>query len=192
MNKNMRKMYTEEEIGILINKVMNDDIVDVLNDKDVQVKTIHQSQPNYSLNFSFETGVSGVPTGIKITNIYNKFLQFGNILYVVGNFLLENETESSINISSLYKPLTLNSDIASKIYDYGGKKVSESQSDLTKSDITMLTGYTGINNVVSATQKIVAIRHVGVNTIQFEIEYGTTITGGGKNAFTFRGFLILE
>ena len=172
--------------------ILLDDIVEGLEDKDVEVKTIHQSQPNYSLNFSFETGVSGVPTGITITNIYNKFIQYGNILYVVGNFLLENTTEASISITSLYKPLTLSADVASKIFDYGGKKVSEDQTDLTKSDVTLLTGYTGINNVVSATQKIVAIRHVGVNTIQFEIGYGTSIAAGGKNAFTFRGFLVLE
>jgi len=119
----MRRMYSENQIG--------DVAVKQLADKDLKVKTIEQKQANWEVNDVFDE--INVPEGITYTKVFGRFEEINGVLYIVHCFKITNNTGSSINVE-IKKNIDLPEYIASKIFDFDGKKASESGSSNICSD----------------------------------------------------------
>ena len=92
---------------------------------EVVADTLKQTAFNFSQAFNLY--ISG---GLTLTNIYNRFAEINNVLHVIVNFSLTNNTEEAKIVGSGYNylgltSLTLPSSIASKIVDIEGNRVSE-------------------------------------------------------------------
>lgn len=110
----MRRMYSENQL------------VNVLENKDVKVKTLSQSEANEAVVFDF-TALGG----LKIKNTYNRFEVINNVLYVIVNVEIYNDSGSSISLTNMCeKTVELPVEIASKIYDCAGKHVGEAGSNV--------------------------------------------------------------
>lgn len=121
----MRRMYSENQL------------VNVLENKDVVAKTLKQTQANYSLDLSSFTP-DNIPSGITYTLVYGRIEEINGILYIVWLFSLENTTESSITHANCGIDITLDEEIAEKIIDISGVSVAENTS--TK-DISAFHGF---------------------------------------------------
>ena len=125
----MRKMFSEKQIQ----KIVNDKIVDGVDsgiiDGDLSVggdliaDTISQANANYSSEFEY----SGThDTYFDITNVYNRFEVINNVLYIVFNIKLMNNTESSHSTTTSGKysnQIDLPEEIATKIFDIDGHNI---------------------------------------------------------------------
>lgn len=96
----------------------------------VKAPTLEQSNVNYEQSFNFNNYV-----GLTITNVYNKFIVVNNMLYIIANIKLTNDTENSISINPAVSSfgqinVTLPSGIASKIYDMEGDPVTSPKANV--------------------------------------------------------------
>lgn len=135
----MRRMYSESELREFI-RSHKDDVVSALVGKDISVgnitaqgegkgkiiaNTVEQTKANYSQ--TLEILGSG---SLTIENIYNRLEIINGILHLVVNIKVKNETENPISTYALtYNGIDLPTDVAEKIYDIEGKKVSEANAD---------------------------------------------------------------
>ena len=86
---------------------------------------VSQATPNYSIPVNFSSG-----TGLDITNIYNRLEVINNVLYVIVNVKLTNNSGSPITVTAgnniiVQTPLLDNS-VAQKIIDLEGNSAAES------------------------------------------------------------------
>lgn len=79
---------------------------------DIIVNTFAQTTPNFSIDFIFNQ-----PTNLVLTNIYNRFMILGNILYIIANISIENTTENAVSLG------TINSGWVSNIPQYVCEKI---------------------------------------------------------------------
>lgn len=95
---------------------------------DFVAKTLSQTQANFELPFNFTPR-----SPLSIENIYNRFQVVGNILYLIVNVKITNNSGASVSIPKfsssgniclvdIYK---FNSDIGGKIVDLDGKTINE-------------------------------------------------------------------
>ena len=99
---------------------------------DLTVQTVEQSQANFkgdNINFV-------APTGLTITNTYNRLEVINQVLYVIVNFKVENNSGETVNFSTVDLMAGLNEKYALKVYDVTGKNVHESPT----LDYTFITG----------------------------------------------------
>lgn len=163
-------------------------------DKDLKVKTIEQSDYNWSIDLplfsDFET------LGLTQTRIFAKLVEINKVLYLVFEVNLANETESNITINgSVYysSNIILPSEIADKIYDHAGKKVSENTlGEVTVTDvINGKYGFVGTN----AYHYPLILQHQGANTVRLALtKFNTTpitINAGSSDALHGRTFVVL-
>lgn len=91
----------------------------------VTATTFKQSQYNYSRSFNLTSTSS-----ITVDNIYNRFVEINNVLHIIVNMTLTNNSGSSVTLGSGYAylgfaSLSLDTSIASKIVDIEGKTVAD-------------------------------------------------------------------
>lgn len=91
----------------------------------VTAPTFKQSQYNYTKSFNLVSTAS-----ITVNNIYNRFVEINNVLHIIVNITLTNNSGSPVTIGSGYAycgftSLTLDASIASKIVDIEGKTVAD-------------------------------------------------------------------
>lgn len=119
--------------GHLFITLTNDQIIDAgvllgtnLNiEGEITANTIKQRQFNFTQAFNLTIG-----GGLSITNIYNRFAEINNVLHVIVNFAITNNSGEAKIIGSGYNylgftSLTLPTAIANKIVDIDGKLVSD-------------------------------------------------------------------
>lgn len=97
----------------------------------VTAPTLRQSQFNFSREFTLVTFQS-----LTIENVYNRFAEINNILHLIVNFTITNNTGETKTLGSGYglvglATVTLDSSVASKLVDIDGKKASESNTNST-------------------------------------------------------------
>lgn len=109
----MRRMYSENQI------------VKVLEDKDVKVKTIEQSEANWEQDLDL-TNLYNLPTGLTVTNVYSKIIQWNRELHIIFNFKINNPTENQISgFNSSTNNIDIPANIAERIIDFSGKNATE-------------------------------------------------------------------
>ena len=121
----MRRMFSEKQL-----KELN---LKTLQENDVVVKTIEQTQPNFEVNIAPVLTASALGKGLELETVYNKCAVYGNILYIVMVNKVKNPTESSVSVTyedSVVANITIDEKYANKIYDTDGKKASESSTAL--------------------------------------------------------------
>ena len=101
------------------------EVLSVLEDADVKVKTIEQTEPNYSLDLDSQIDVS-VPTGISSNIEYYRGEIINGIFYFTMMIQLTNTTASSINLGNTFLIFLKQIDeaLADKIYCVDGNSIS--------------------------------------------------------------------
>lgn len=105
---------TNQDLGVLSN----------FSNADFVAKTVKQTNFNYEKEFNLEAN-----SNFGIQNIYNRFVEINNILYIITNFVLTNTSTQDQTIGNGYSfigftSLTLENDIASKIFDIEGNSIA--------------------------------------------------------------------
>ena len=124
--KYMRKMFSEKQIKKMVSE-SSSEIVEALAGQDLKVKTIEQSEANYSADL---TQFVNVTNGTS-TLIFGRIQRINGELHIIYIGSIKNETENSITgvYDTSELTVTLPEKIASKIVTYGGHLVSESGND---------------------------------------------------------------
>lgn len=171
----MRRMYSENQL------------VNVLEDKDIVAKTIKQKEPNWKVDSSvFDTVGSTLPEGVSYEKVYATFEEINGVAYFVWNFKIKNETETSYNFS-LSKNIDLPEEIADKIYDFDGKKVSESNS----SNICTANTFYGFATELYNTKQTTIRNSLTENRIQIIFVSAVVVNANSTCNLSFRIFLTL-
>lgn len=169
------------------------EVVPYLEDKDVKVKTIEQSEPNWSLDFA-----SAVPSVLDDTNnqyipIYCRFEVLNNILYIVWNFKIKNLREYDAPLNWLRIRFILPEDIADKIYDIDGHKVSESGHANPITSDMLFYGSTSYPASIGARNTTFNLTHTSTaNELEISCYIGEDLKSGVDTSFTARTFLTLK
>lgn len=105
---------TSQDLGVLSN----------FSNADFVAKTVKQTNFNYEKEFTLKAS-----SNFGIQNIYNRFVEINNILYIITNFVLTNTSTEDQIIGNGYSfigftSLTLKNDIASKIFDIEGNSIA--------------------------------------------------------------------
>ena len=110
----MRRMFSEKQIKSIIQESINNN---------------EFSFDAHNLNIvseEWKAYASGVETSdITIENIYTNISMVAGVLYLVANIKITNTSESGISYPYIDKVIEVEKDIADKIFDLSGKKVSE-------------------------------------------------------------------
>ena len=117
-------MFSEKQIG----EVANEQLVD----KDLKVKTLEQTEANWSEDFSGDDFGATFPTGLEVTYSYRRISRINGELHIVLLFKIKNPTESSISVgnSNNIQIKNIPENIASLIYDVEGDPLSEDVNDI--------------------------------------------------------------
>lgn len=178
----MRKMYSENQL------------VKVLEGKDVKAKSLQQTQATYSQEISFR-GASQ----LRYENIYSRFEVIGNFLYVIINLKITNTGESSYtaySVADTPDSFEIASEYASKIYDYQGNTLANATPtnmcivcQVPASFSTSISSqYTGIEDL-----HLSILNRTGANKLKLEFttRAGITINPGDSIYLSARTFISL-
>lgn len=117
-----------------------------LENKDLVVKTIEQTEPNWSYDITeFPSGPSGTTASVTFCRIQ----QLNSELHIIMNGVIHNPTESNLTsygLIGIY--VTLPENIANKLYDCLGKKASE-VADASEVRIATSSAQIYVNSTVS-------------------------------------------
>lgn len=185
----MRRMYSLAQIQAIVALMAKEGKLD-FSDVDLKVKTIKQSQPNWSLDIS-EIPLDGLPEGIEYSPIYARLEQVGNLLYIVWCYTLENKTEEAITVGNPDMTITLPENIAEKIFDFAGNSAKESSNSPISADVA----FRGDNSYPNSLNRVVANYTLNnltqANKIKLYVFGWTSINAGVKQIACFRTFLTL-
>ena len=111
----MRRMFSEKQIGeVAVEQLVN---------KNLKVKTLEQSEYEYTQSVELTPAISGAV----VEPIYNRIAVSDGILHIILNFKVSNPTESEIGGYSLIDTsINLPSKYSEKIIDINGVSVAKS------------------------------------------------------------------
>lgn len=141
-------------------------------------------KPSLAIDIPLTTNAGEVDIIFSKASIY----EFG--MFISGNAIIRNPSESQISVSSITAQFDVPSEYGDKIFDYGGAKVSEEPGSASTRDILTTPAFTGINNIVGGQMKNCYVRHTAKDKMGIELAYSTNIAAGGRNAVTFRTFIL--
>ena len=121
----MKRMWSRNELKEI---VKGTDLTAV----DLKAKTLEQINANFkgdNINFV-------APTGLTITNTYNRLEVINQVLYCIVNFKIENNSGETKSFSGVDLMTTLPNEYASKVIDVLGKSVA----DVSDEDYAFITG----------------------------------------------------
>ena len=181
----MRRMYSEKQIKRMIAE-SSDEVVESLVNQDVKVKTIEQSEPNWSANDIFDE--LNTPEGLTYEKIYGRFEEINGVLYIVHCFKLTNATESALAFNPL-KYIVLPEKIAKKIIDLDGKSVHVTGSS---ANICSTIGLYGTGTELFS-QLVVTLQNDGsANTMRYRLVSALSVPANTTIRMTVREFITLK
>ena len=164
----MRRMYSENQIKEMIENAP-EQVVKALENQDVKVKTIEQSEANWSIDLS-EISMAGLDESLEYTPIYERIEKIGNCLFIVATFKIKNPTESTIGIGNVSLSVNIDKEeIASKIIDFGGKALNETAPAYEQRQISADVGFKGDNSYDYALNRTlfkIVMAHPSQNVLQ--------------------------
>ena len=171
----MRRMFSEKQLGIVA--------LEQLTDKDLKVKTLEQSEFNYSIPFELNASQS-----LTINNIYNRFAVIDNVLFVIVNFILTNSTGETKTLGSGYGHVgnlqfEIDSEIANKLVDINGVKVSEVATNdtlISSSPCQILTSKVLDATSVFYNGRLSLVNRSSANKLSVQV----ALNGGSSNRIT--------
>ena len=97
---------------------------------DFRAKTLKQTSVNYSKPFDLIGA-----TELSIDNIYNRFIEINNILHIIVNCVMTNTSSETKTIGAGYgyigfTSLSLDNNIATKLFDIEGKSIADASATL--------------------------------------------------------------
>ena len=162
-----------------------------LSETNLIVKTLEQIEPNMTLDFEFNQPSN---TYLSVTDVYSRFEVFNNICYLVLNFKIKNNGEdSSSSFNYTIANVTVPESLGEKIYDFGGKKVSEAPT-LYESTVTTVDGFHSASSYPDVVNQrgYIILQHDAINKLAILyytiplIEPGKTIKVTARLALTLR------
>ena len=173
----MRRMYSENQV------------VKVLEDKDVKVKTIAQSEANYS--FSFELIPSSSDYFLTHGSQYCKIEIVNGELHIIGVACFDNtDSDNNHNLTFSSQQITIPEYIADKIYNAIGEKLTQSPTgtDVAQKIIRIVPmGYQGNVYGIAALR----LEHIAANIINLSMGTGITVLAGKSITVSFEANLSL-
>ena len=166
---------------------MSSAAVGALAGQDVSVRTITQTNANWG-ETPYVSGGGGIPA----TPIYNRFEVIGNILYVVLNYKLVNDTGASVTIYGMAGNIAVPSAYASKIIDFEGDNatVAKAQAAIIcagKGQVFNSLNSTYFDDINVSLTNSTSAGYVGIEIASA----GLTIPNGETRYVTARLFLTL-
>lgn len=154
----------------------------------VTATTIEQSEANWSKELNSASYY--VNTGVDVLSIYSRLFVMNNILYVVLLGRMTNNTGSTLTPNLRIQGIDLPANIANKIYDYGGNKVSDAP--LSPKNISIGSGIL-TNSDYGGTISIEAGKIINNSTAnRLDIFLPTkSLSDGDTVYFEYRAFLCL-
>lgn len=191
----MRRMYSENELRRLIGSA-SDEVLQALQNQDLKVKTIEQSEPNWELEVEaiLTDGIRN--SGLVISSQYTKALIYNNVLYIVCACDISNPTGSNIDITAnqgVQFEMTIPESIGSKLYDWDNKDLTEVPvADYSFIDIDYRGGI--ISHGVGYGEARANLQHSAQNKMFFtnRVSVTTTVQANDRAYIVARTFLILE
>ena len=142
----MRRMYSEQELTNIIKEVFDEEVESGVFDDQIKeyaedwleenplepsdldfsnidflAKTLEQSQANFKgSNINFPA-----PTGLTITNTYNRLEVINQVLYCIVNFKIENNSGEEKAFQGVDLMASLEHKYASQVIDVNGDNVGE-------------------------------------------------------------------
>ena len=169
----MRRMFSEKQIGEVAQEQ--------LQDKDLKVKTIEQSQANKVFDMSLY--VSGSLTH---TPRYEKAFVINNILYMVLSYVMTNETEATIGSTTMGFDFVVDSEVGDKIICTNGEKVS---ADFTAN--ALVCGFPAFRGSILSSTNNGSIYKVAKNKLRIVMFTNQNINAGDSLEFEGRSFISL-
>ena len=170
----MRRMYSINELTELIRKNLLSGEFDIIGN------TISPKHP--SKEYEITADILGDRT---LNLIYNKAFVSAGLLFIILNFTLKNETESSISASNVSFVFEVDEEVGDKIYCLDGEKLSDDYT--TTKQISAFTCVYGqyLNNLATN-----SISKVAKNKIKIFVPV-QTLSAGASEQFTGRQYLSL-
>ena len=182
----MRRMYSQNRLNQIIKEAIANGLLDDVN---IKVKTLSQSQANASVDFS-ATAPSTLSTGLEYSPKYCRLEEINGVLYLVWNFGLKNTTESNVNIGWLRMNLNVPESIAKRIYDFANKSVhEESYSPITAFEV--FTGSTDYPQDILANSYRASLNNASANVMTLNMYANIAIKSDNEMFLTGRVVLTL-
>ena len=175
----MRRMYSENQLKEVIQEGIDEQSIKLYEDLDIA--------SSLTITFGSLSGMTSEKQYCKIRKTKE------DELYLVLNFSITNETESSISLgNNISLSLLLPEEIASKIYDVNGKTMH----DQLVANAGITGGYAFMDNGVPTggyfVSKIISFMNtLSANTASLQIRDAGNISAGATHNYTFRVFLTL-
>ena len=181
----MRRMYTASQIAMLVQTAISSGL---LSDIDVKAKTLEQKEANWAL--SLESLNLYAPEGFTATNLFCRLQKVNQELEIIFTFSITNTTESSATPANIQCDfIDLPSEIAEKIIDVNGKKLTEDTASLSAIAATPLISYpaTPANTDAFINLKgVMSLSHTPNKNLYIGMYGLPEIAGGGTATFTGR------
>lgn len=182
----MKRMWSKIQLIALIIATMAANIVNALKGKDIVVKTLEQTEANWTKDLNSLTLYS--PTGFSVQNLFCRLQKINQELEVIFTFSITNTGASSAAPANIQcDNISIPQEIGSKIFDVLGKNLTESGS-LTAIAGTPMVAYndTPANSpVFNVSKAVLSLSHNGANNL-FVAMYGFGAIAAGATA-TYSG-----
>ena len=125
----MRKMFSKNQIKRMVAESPQE-VLEALQNQDLKVKTIEQSQANWECDIKSLLESSIIADS---SSLYAKFVQYGNTIYFIlsGKFINGTNTDQNAVLID-NKDIVIPDEIASKIFRADGSKLNENTSGTGK------------------------------------------------------------
>ena len=185
----MRRMFSEKQIKKMIQEAPAE-ILEAIKNQDVKVKTIEQSEANFTGEITSFVNTSGGTSNL----IYGRVQQINGELHIVFIGSIANETESAITFYGTNEvSVTLPEEIADKIYDMAGNKVTTSDTNIRISGSHAYGARdTGSDMSKYYSDVVFIVKHNGANKISLTFSRPNQISiPAGETAY-FEGRVSLD
>lgn len=155
-------------VAINGNLVVTNGNVSIDNYGNVAGNTFEQSKANYSYPIY-------VGSNVDVDNVYSKFLVINDVLHIVFNFKLTNNTGNATTLYSVASCVGyLNDKYAEKVIDFDGDSVHEAKE---QTPICMAKGYMGTKQTMNEYElQMLIFNYTSVNSIRIDFENYNGIT----------------
>ena len=175
----MRRMYSEEQLKKLVSE-SPEAVVAALQNQDLKVKTLEQSDANAEFDISFSTDLQGCEES---ATAFKKCKVINGVLYFIVETKLTNNTGANVTFSNLAFIVNVSDEVGKKIFKDDGKSIYEYE----EGQGTIIS-----NDQANRDSSVVAlaVRCYGKNKIQPYIS-SFTINNGASTNVSIRFFYTL-
>ena len=165
----MRQMFSKKQIEEMINKGIESGEINL------------EDAPFKEFEITYDTNTR------TINSSYSKCVVYHGILFFVFNALVSNETEASISSGTIVARALLDTETASKVYDFEGKPLTELNGTQGIMSIPFGRGQYGNSSSMAILQRSGNAKPLEISC-DLSIE---SLSAGATHKISGRGFMLL-